>query len=93
MGEGMSRARDRRKRREREAWAKRKAERHTQARMRAMFALVTCDECHGSGRAPDHAISDVFGSMDSPLGMYQMCRKCGGDFSVRVGTIEINVTI
>ena len=38
-------------------------------------------------------LSDVFGSIDSPLGTYQMCRKCGGDFSVSVGTIEINVTI
>jgi len=89
----MSRARDKRKKRQREAWAKRRAERHKQARTRAMFALVTCDECHGSGRAPDHAISDVFGSMDSPLGMYQMCRKCGGDFAMRVGMVEISVTI
>ena len=89
----MSRARDRRKKRDREAWVKRRQGRYTQARTRAMFALVTCDECHGSGRAPDHAISDVFGSIDSPLGTYQMCRKCGGDFSVSVGTIEINVTI
>ncbi len=88
----MSRARDRRKRREREVWAQRRAERHAQARTRAMFALVTCDECHGSGRAPDHAQRDVFGS-DGPIGRYQMCRKCWGDGKVRAGTSHINVTI
>ena len=89
----MSRARDRRKKREREAWAKRRQERHTQARMRAMFPLVTCDECHGGGRAPDHVERDAFGATGGALGMYQMCRKCVGDGKVRAGTIHINVTI
>ena len=88
----MSRARDRRKKRDREAWVKRRQGRYTQARTRAMFALVTCDECHGSGRAPDHAQRDVFGN-DGPIGRFQMCRRCGGDGKVRVGMIHINVTI
>ena len=89
----MSRARDRHKKREREAWAKRRAERYTQARKRAMFPLVACEDCRGSGREPDHVERDAFGAIGGALGMYQMCRKCGGDGQVRVGTIHINVTI
>lgn len=89
----MSRARDRQKKREREVWAKRGQERHTQARMRAMFPLVTCNECHGSGRAQDHVERDALGARGGALGMYQMCRKCGGDGKVRAGIIHINVTI
>ena len=87
----MSRARDRQKRREREVWAQRRAERHAQARIRAMFEPVTCDECHGSGRAPDHARRDVFGS-DGPIGRFQMCRKCWGDGKARDGMFEVKVT-
>ncbi len=85
----MSRARDRRKRREREAWVKR----HTmRERLRTMLLLEQCLECHGSGRAPDHAQRDAFGS-DGPIGRYQMCRKCGGDGKVRAGMLHFNVTI
>ena len=87
----MSRARDRQKRREREVWAQRRAERHAQARTRAMFALVTCDECHGSGCAPDGWVSH--GNMHAWIGSYHVCRKCGGDGQVRAGTMHINVTI
>ena len=88
----MSRARDRRKKREREAWAKRGADRYAKARMRAMVALVTCDECHGSGRAPDHGWVS-HGNMHAWIGYHQVCRKCGGDGQVRAGMIHINVTI
>lgn len=88
----MSRARARRKKREREAWVKRKAEQYGRAKAWSYFPSEECSECHGSGRAPDHAQSDAFGS-DGPIGRYQMCRKCGGDGKVRVGMIHINVTI
>ena len=88
----MSRARNRQKKREREAWAKRKAEQYAQARMRAMFPLVVCNECHGSGRAADWR---EFGShvVVGLGGRYEMCRKCGGDGQVGAGTMHINVTI
>ena len=89
----MSRARDRRKRREREAWAKRREDRHRQARTRAIFPLVTCDECHGSGRAADWRERDAFGARDEAIGRFQMCRKCDGDGKVRVGMIHINVKV
>ncbi len=88
----MSRARDRRKKREREAWVKRKGGQYAQARMRAMFPVVVCNECHGSGRAANWR---EFGS-DGAVGLggrYEMCRKCGGDGKVRAGTSHINVTI
>ena len=88
----MSRARDRRKRREREEWVKRRADRCAKARMRAIFPVVVCNECHGSGRAANWR---EFGS-DGAVGLggrYEMCRKCGGDGKVRVGMIHINVTI
>lgn len=88
----MSRSRDRQKKCEREAWVKRSAERHRQAITRAMFPLVNCDECHGSGRAADWRKLGSHG----PIGLggrYEMCRKCGGDGKVRAGMIRINVTI
>jgi DnaJ-class molecular chaperone len=88
----MSRARDRQKKRAREAWANRRADRYAQARMRAMFPVVVCNECHGSGRAPDHGWVS-HGNMHAWIGSYQMCRRCGGDGKVRAGTIHINVTI
>jgi len=88
----MSRARDRRKKREREAWAQRKAEQYRRAKAWSYLPIVECLECHGSGRAPDHAQRDAFGS-DGPIGRYQMCRRCWGDGKVRAGTIHINVTI
>jgi len=81
----MSRARDRRKRREREAWAKRIEDRHRQARTRAMFPLVTCDECHGSGRALDWRERDAFGARDEAIGRFQMCLKRGNDSDKREG--------
>ena len=90
MGEGMSRARDRRKRREREAWAWGRRSMHV-LRRACPWAAKQCDECHGSGRAPDHAMR--VGFEDAPIGRYQMCRKCWGDGKVRVGMIHINVTI
>ena len=92
MDEGMSRSRDRRKKREREAWAQRKAEQYKRAKAWSYFPLTECSECNGSGRALNHAQRDAFGS-DGPIGRYQMCLKCGGTGKVRVGTIHINVTI
>ncbi len=86
----MSRARDRQKRREREAWAWGRRSMHV-LRRACPWAAKQCDECHGSGRAPDHAMRVGFG--DEPFGRYQMCRKCWGDGKVRVGMIHINVTI
>lgn len=88
----MSRARDRRKKREREAWAKRREDRHRQARTRAIFPLVTCDECHGSGRAANWRERGSHGVVGL-AGRYEMCRKCGGDGKVRVGMIHINVKV
>ena len=87
----MSGARDRQKRREREAWARRRTEQHKRAKAWSHFPIVVCSDCHGSG-ANYHPVRDIFGS-DGPIGLYQMCRKCGGDGQVRAGTIHINVTI
>ena len=89
----MSRSRDRRKKRERETWARRKIHlRIVQSWSSRYYApVVACDECHGSGRAPDHARRDVFGS-DGPIGRFQMCRKCWGDGKVRDGMFEVKVT-
>jgi DnaJ-class molecular chaperone len=89
----MSRSRDRRKRREREAWVKRHGMRE---RLRTMLPLEQCSECHGSGRAPDHALrvlQDAQGLRDEAIGIYKMCRKCGGDGKVRAGMLHFNVTI
>ena len=88
----MSRSRDRQKRRGREAWAQRRTEQHKRANAWSYVPTVLCNECHGSGRAPDHAQRDVLGS-DGPIGRYQMCRKCGGDGKVRAGMFEVKVTI
>ena len=89
----MSRSRDRRKKRERETWARRKVYlRIVQSWSSRYYAPVfVCGECHGSGRAPDHAQRDAFGS-DGSIGRYQMCRKCGGDGKVRAGMFEVKVT-
>jgi hypothetical protein len=91
MVEGMSRARDRRKRREREAWYWGNRAAHVLKRSGPWLSL-DCTECHGSGRAPDHAQCDALGS-DVPIGRYQMCRKCGGTGKVRAGMRHFNVTI
>jgi len=88
----MSRSRDREKRRGRETWAQRRAEQHKRAKSWSYLPAVLCNECHGSGRAPDHAQRDVFGS-DGPIGRFQMCRKCGGDGRVRAGMFEVKVTL
>lgn len=88
----MSRARDRQKKRNREAWAQRRAGHNRQARAWAYMPVVLCNECHGSGRAPDHAHRDALGG-DRPIGRNQMCRKCGGDGKVRAGMLHFNVTI
>ncbi len=88
MGEGMSRARDRRKKREREAWAKR----HTMRERMIAMPLVKCLHCSGSGRAVDWREFGSHGAVGLG-GRYEMCRKCGGDGKVRVGMIHINVTI
>ena len=87
----MSRARDRRKRREREAWYWGNRAAHV-LRRSGPWLSPDCTECHGSGCAPDHEQRDVFGS-DGPIGRNQRCRKCGGTGKVRAGMLHFNVTI
>ncbi len=88
MDQRMSRVRDRRKKREREAWAKR----HTMRERLMAMPLVKCLHCSGSGRAVDWRELGSHGAVGLG-GRYEMCRKCGGDGKVRAGTIHINVTI
>jgi hypothetical protein len=91
----MSRARDRRKKREREAWYWGNRAAHVLKRSGPWLSL-DCTECHGSGRAPDHALrvlQDAQRARDAAIGIYHMCRKCGGTGKVRSGMLHFNVTI